>query len=26
VGKFHIHIEQQKAVVQAALYGKTSGK
>ena len=26
VGKFHIHIEQQKAVVQAALYGKSSGK
>ena len=26
VGKFHIHIEQQKAVVQSALYGKSSGK
>jgi len=26
VGKFHIHIEQQKAVVQAALYGTSSGK
>jgi len=26
VGKFHVHIEQQKAVVQSALYGKSSGK
>jgi 2-oxoglutarate dehydrogenase E1 component len=26
VGKFHVHIEQQKAVVHAALYGKSSGK
>jgi len=26
VGKFHVHIEQQKAVVQSALYGKPSGK
>ncbi len=26
VGKFHIHIEQQKAVVQTALYGNPSGK
>ncbi len=26
VGKFHVHIEQQKAVVQAALYGNPSGK
>ena len=26
VGKFHVHIEQQKAVVQLALYGKPSGK
>jgi len=26
VGKFHIHIEQQKAVVHDALYGKLSGK
>ncbi len=26
VGKFHIHIEQQKAVVQSALYGNPSGK
>jgi 2-oxoglutarate dehydrogenase E1 component len=26
VGKFHVHIEQQKAVVHAALYGNPSGK
>ncbi|SJM89769.1 2-oxoglutarate decarboxylase, thiamin-requiring [Crenothrix polyspora] len=26
VGKFHIHIEQQKAVVHSALYGDPSGK
>jgi 2-oxoglutarate dehydrogenase E1 component len=26
VGKFHVHIEQQKAVVHDALYGKLSGK
>jgi len=26
VGKFHVHIEQQKAVVQSALYGNPSGK
>jgi 2-oxoglutarate dehydrogenase E1 component len=26
VGNFRVHIEQQKAVVQAALYGKPSGK
>ena len=26
VGKFHVHIEQQKAVVQSALYGAPSGK
>ncbi|NOU22979.1 MAG: 2-oxoglutarate dehydrogenase E1 component, partial [Methyloglobulus sp.] len=26
VGHFHVHIEQQKAVVQSALYGKHSGK
>ncbi|MDD1614288.1 MAG: 2-oxoglutarate dehydrogenase E1 component, partial [Methylococcaceae bacterium] len=26
VGKFHVHIEQQKAVVQSALYGDPSGK
>ncbi len=26
VGKFHVHIEQQKAVVHDALYGKPSGK
>ena len=26
VGKFHVHIEQQKAVVHAALYGTHSGK
>lgn len=26
VGNFHVHIEQQKAVVHAALYGKPSGK
>jgi 2-oxoglutarate dehydrogenase E1 component len=26
VGNFHVHIEQQKAVVQSALYGKISGK
>ena len=26
VGNFHVHIEQQKAVVQSALYGKPSGK
>jgi len=26
VGNFRVHIEQQKAVVQAALYGKSSGK
>ncbi len=26
VGTFHIHIEQQKAVVESALYGKSSGK
>jgi len=26
VGSFHVHIEQQKAVVQSALYGKSSGK
>ncbi|MGZ8135827.1 MAG: 2-oxoglutarate dehydrogenase E1 component [Methylococcaceae bacterium] len=26
VGSFHVHIEQQKAVVQSALYGKPSGK
>jgi 2-oxoglutarate dehydrogenase E1 component len=26
VGKFHVHIEQQKAVVELALYGKSSGK
>jgi 2-oxoglutarate dehydrogenase E1 component len=26
VGKFHVHIEQQKAVVQTALYGNPSGK
>jgi len=26
VGSFHVHIEQQKAVVQTALYGKPSGK
>lgn len=26
VGKFHVHIEQQKAVVRDALYGKPSGK
>ena len=25
VGKFHVHIEQQKAVVQSALYGNTLG-
>ncbi|MDD5577954.1 MAG: 2-oxoglutarate dehydrogenase E1 component [Methylobacter sp.] len=26
VGNFHVHIEQQKAVVESALYGKPSGK
>lgn len=26
VGKFQVHIEQQKAVVESALYGKSSGK
>jgi 2-oxoglutarate dehydrogenase E1 component len=26
VGSFHVHIEQQKAVVQSALYGNFSGK
>ena len=26
VGNFHVHIEQQKAVVQSALYGNFSGK
>jgi 2-oxoglutarate dehydrogenase E1 component len=26
VGHFHVHIEQQKAVVQSALYGKPLGK
>ncbi|MEQ1560208.1 MAG: 2-oxoglutarate dehydrogenase E1 component [Methyloglobulus sp.] len=26
VGRFHVHIEQQKAVVQSALYGNFSGK
>ncbi|MFZ2170833.1 MAG: 2-oxoglutarate dehydrogenase E1 component [Methylococcaceae bacterium] len=26
VGNFHVHIEQQKAVVQSAIYGKPSGK
>jgi 2-oxoglutarate dehydrogenase E1 component len=26
VGNFRVHIEQQKAVVQSALYGKSSGK
>lgn len=26
VGNFRVHIEQQKAVIQAALYGKPSGK
>jgi 2-oxoglutarate dehydrogenase E1 component len=26
VGNFHVHIEQQKAVVQSALYGNPSGK
>jgi 2-oxoglutarate dehydrogenase E1 component len=26
VGSFHVHIEQQKAVVQSALYGNPSGK
>jgi len=26
VGNFRVHIEQQKAVVQSALYGKPSGK
>ncbi|ESS72030.1 2-oxoglutarate dehydrogenase E1 component SucA [Methyloglobulus morosus KoM1] len=26
VGHFHVHIEQQKAVVQSALYGSPSGK
>jgi 2-oxoglutarate dehydrogenase E1 component len=26
VGSFHVHIEQQKAVVQSALYGTPSGK
>jgi 2-oxoglutarate dehydrogenase E1 component len=26
VGNFHVHIEQQKAVVQSALYGVSSGK
>lgn len=26
VGHFHVHIEQQKAVVQTALYGNSSGK
>jgi len=26
VGKFHVHIEQQKAVVHSALYGNHSGK
>ncbi|MDD5460605.1 MAG: 2-oxoglutarate dehydrogenase E1 component [Methylococcales bacterium] len=26
VGNFHVHIEQQKAVVHSALYGKPSGK
>jgi 2-oxoglutarate dehydrogenase E1 component len=26
VGNFHVHIEQQKAVVESALYGKFSGK
>ena len=26
VGNFHVHIEQQNAVVHAALYGKSSGK
>ena len=26
VGKFHVHIEQQKAVVHSALYGTSSGK
>ncbi|MGR8979580.1 MAG: 2-oxoglutarate dehydrogenase E1 component [Gammaproteobacteria bacterium] len=26
VGKFHVHIEQQKAVVESALYGKSLGK
>jgi 2-oxoglutarate dehydrogenase E1 component len=26
VGSFHVHIEQQKAVVQSALYGNSSGK
>ena len=26
VGKFHVHIEQQKAVVHSALYGTHSGK
>jgi 2-oxoglutarate dehydrogenase E1 component len=26
VGNFRVHIEQQKAVVQSALYGKLSGK
>lgn len=26
VGKFHVHLEQQKAVVHDALYGKLSGK